>query len=348
MPSTQSLPRQLRIAPWLLGGLLVLAVLLSMGIGAYTISWAGLVDALLGQASSMENFLVWQVRLPRTVLALLVGGGLAVAGATAQGLFRNPLAEPTLIGITSGAMLFAVTALVLGQAIFPGLPDAWQQLLVSIAAFVGALLTTFLVYQLAQGRGKLNVATLLLAGIAVTSLASAGTGLLMYFSSESELRDITFWTLGSLAGATWEQIVICAPVIGLGSYFLHKKALLLNAFLLGEREAHQLGFSVTKAKREIIVWMALTVGVCISLTGLIGFVGLVIPHILRLALGTDYRRLLGYSLLLGGGFLLLTDAMARTIVAPAELPIGILTAMVGAPFFIWLLVRQRSKNTFSL
>lgn len=312
--------------------------------GAYDLAPADLLRALTGRAEELEQFLIWQVRIPRLLLAVVVGAALAVTGAATQGLFRNPLAEPTLIGVTSGAMLFAVTMLVLSAKLLAGFPVWVQQISVSLAAFVGALLTTGMVYKLAANRGRLNVTTMLLAGIAIASLAGAFTGLLVYQSDESQLRDITFWSLGSLGGANWMQVGLAAPLVFVGGYFLRRDALALNAFLLGEQEAEQLGFDVDRVKKRVIVWVALLVGVCISLTGLIGFVGLVIPHLLRLWQGTDYRRLLLYSALLGASFLLGADTLARTVVAPAELPIGILTALVGAPFFLWLLLRERRKN----
>lgn len=314
--------------------------------GAYELSATELWWALTGRAEELEHFLVWQVRMPRLVLAVVVGAALALTGAATQGLFRNPLAEPTLIGVTSGAMLFAVLMLVLSARLLAGFPLWMQQISVSLAAFAGALLTTGIVYRLAAGRGRLNVTTMLLAGIAIAALAGAFTGLMVYQSTESQLRDITFWSLGSLGGANWTQVAIAAPLIVVGGYFLRRDALALNAFLLGEREAAQLGFRVDRVKRRVIVWVALLVGVCISLTGLIGFVGLVIPHLLRLWRGTDYRQLLLFSGLLGASFLLGADTLARTIVAPAELPIGILTALVGAPFFLWLLLRERRKTVF--
>ncbi|SER34269.1 iron complex transport system permease protein [Neolewinella agarilytica] len=317
-----------------------------MATGAYDLSSADLWLALTGQAAELEQFLVWHVRLPRLLLAIIVGSALAITGAATQGLFRNPLAEPTLIGVTSGAMLFAVGMLVLSARLLAFFPLWIQQVSVSLAAFLGALLTTGIVYRLAAGRGRLNVATMLLAGIAIAALTGAITGLLIYQSDENELRDITFWSLGSLSGANWTQVAIAAPIVLCGSFFLRRDALALNAFLLGEREAAQLGFSVERVKKRVIVWTALIVGVCISLTGLIGFVGLVIPHLLRLWMGTDYRRLLLYSALLGASFLLLADTLSRTIVAPAELPIGILTALVGAPFFLWLLLRERRKTNW--
>jgi len=328
--------------------LLLLAVAMVSGIatGAYDLSVADLWLVLTGRAEELEQFLVWQVRLPRLLLAVIVGAALAITGAVTQGLFRNPLAEPTLIGVTSGAMLFAVGMLVLSARLLASFPLWIQQIGVSLAAFLGALLTTGIVYRLASGRGRLNVATMLLSGIAIAALTGAITGLLIYQSDENELRDITFWSLGSLSGANWTQVVIAAPIVLTGGFFLRRDALALNAFLLGEREAAQLGFSVERVKKRVVIWTALIVGVCISLTGLIGFVGLVIPHVLRLWMGTDYRRLLLYSALLGASFLLLADTLSRTIVAPAELPIGILTALVDAPFFLWLLLRERRKTSW--
>ncbi len=324
--------------------LLVVSLLTGLAAGAYDLSWTTLLQALTGNASELEHFLIWQVRIPRLLLAVSVGAALAITGAATQGLFRNPLAEPTLIGVSSGAMLFAVLALVLSSALFAGFPAWVQQAGVSLAAFVGALLATGFAYRLATREGRINVATMLLAGIAVAALAGAVTGLMIYQSTEEQLRDITFWSLGSLSGATWKQVFIAVPVVVTGSVFLLRDALALNAFLLGEQEAAQLGFAVQRVKRRVIIWTALIVGVAISLTGLIGFIGLVIPHLLRLWLGTDYRQLLLSSALLGAVFLLLADTLARTVIAPAELPIGILTALIGAPFFLWLLLREQRKS----
>jgi iron complex transport system permease protein len=330
----------------ILTALLLLALAIGLGLGAFALAPAELWTALTGGAGELQTFLIWEVRIPRMLLAVVVGSALAYTGAATQGLFRNPLAEPTLIGVTSGAMLFAAGALVLSKSWMMMLAPWMQQFAVSLAAFCGALLTTLIVYRLGARTGRINVATVLLAGIAIAALAGAGTGLLTYWSDESQLRDLTFWSLGSLGGANWTQLALVLPVVVVGGFFLQRDALALNAFLLGEREAAQLGFDVNRVKRRVIVWVALIVGVCISLTGLIGFVGLVIPHLLRLWQGTDYRRLIIYSALLGGSFLLAADTLARTIVAPAELPIGILTALVGAPFFLWLLLRQRRNALF--
>jgi iron complex transport system permease protein len=278
-------------------------------------------------------------------LAGLVGGGLAVAGAAIQGLFRNPLAEPSLIGITSGAMLFAVSSIVLMGSFLATFSAIFQQATVSIFAFIGGLLTTYLVYFLSSKHGRTNVMTMLLAGIAITAFAAAITGIFIFLSDDQQLRDITFWSLGSVSSASWIQLGITAPIVLIGTFLLNTHAKSLNAILLGEKEATYLGIKVERVKSQIILITALIVGVSIAMTGIIGFVGLIIPHFLRLIFGTDYRFLLKGSALLGAIFLIIADTLARTIIAPAELPIGILTALVGAPFFLWLLLQMQRKNS---
>ncbi|MEM6396649.1 MAG: iron ABC transporter permease [Bacteroidota bacterium] len=323
--------------------LLVAAMFSGLLIGAYDMSWEKLWLALSGPTEDMSHFLIWNIRIPRVLLAATVGAGLAISGAAIQGLFRNPLADPGIVGITSGAMLFAVLALVFLSTALSTLTDAFQQWTISLFAFIGALLTTLLVYKIGSRKGRVQVASMILAGIAITAFAGAITGYVVYKSDESQLRDITFWTLGSVSGANWVQLSIVGPLVLIGTALIQRDARALNAILLGEKEAAYLGFRVEKVKQRVVVLAALVVGACISVTGLIGFVGLVIPHLLRLAWGTDYRGLLLYSALLGGTFLVLADNLARTIVAPAELPIGILTALIGAPFFVWLLLRSQRQ-----
>ncbi|MEM9835476.1 MAG: iron ABC transporter permease [Bacteroidota bacterium] len=336
------------ILPIILFALIVISAILSLWLGAYSLDSGELLAAIGGKGTATHNYLIWQIRLPRIILALVIGGGLALTGAAIQGLFRNPLAEPSFIGVSSGAMLFAVATLAFNYAVLPWLPAYLHQFAVSFGAFMGALFTTWIVYRVASHRGQIKVTTMLLAGIAITAMAGAFTGLIIYYSDEQQLRDITFWTMGSLAAASWTQVAICAPIVLLGSFFIRRDALALNALLLGEGDAMTLGFNVGSVKRRVIFWSALIVGVCISMTGLIGFVGLIIPHLLRIGSGTDYRSLLLHSLLLGAGFMCLADTLARTIVAPAELPIGIITATVGSPFFIWLLLRHQQKASKGL
>ena len=332
--------------PFLLG-VLALSILLALSLGAYRMPldqmWSSLFDASRGNT----HFLMLNIRLPRIILAGAVGAGLAISGTAVQGLFRNPLADQSLIGVSSGAMLFAVLSIVFMGTALSELTQFLKQASVAIFAFGGGLITTFLVYQLSKKNGKTNVMTMLLAGIAITAFAGAITGIFIYLSNDQQLRDITFWSLGSFSGANWVQVLIVLPIVGGGSLVLFTFAKALNGILLGEGEAQYLGIRVERVKTIIIFLTALIVGVCISISGLIGFVGLIIPHFLRLIKGSDYRYLLRSAPLLGAIFLIIADTLARTIIAPAELPIGILTAMVGAPFFLWLLLRSK-KHHFSI
>ncbi len=277
------------------------------------------------------------IRLPRLLLAIAVGAALAVSGAAMQGLFRNPLADPGLIGVSSGAALGAVLIIVLGTY----LPLAGGIAALPIAASLGGLAAAAVVYRLGRDAGHADVATLLLAGIAVNAIAGAGTGLLTYFADDRELRSLTFWLMGSLGGAGWSQIGVVAPFMLICSAGLCVLGRPLNAFLLGEDVAQHLGYPVERLKALTILLCAIAVGAAVSVTGVIGFVGLVVPHLLRLALGADHRLLLPASALLGAAGLLAADTVARTVVSPAELPIGILTTLLGGPFFLYLLMRRR-------
>jgi iron complex transport system permease protein len=258
-----------------------------------------------------------------------------------QGLFRNPLADPGLIGISSGAALAATMVVIIGDAVSFSLPFVLKLFAFPLAAFAGALLTTLVVYRLATIAGRTIVATLLLAGIAINALAQAFSGFLTFYATDTQIRSLTFWKLGSLGGATWSSVAAATPFILIPLLFLPRHARPLNALLLGESEAGHLGFDIERVKRSIVILVALAVGASVAVSGLIGFVGLVVPHLLRLMVGPDHRSLLPGSALLGASLLLGADLIARTLVAPAELPIGILTAITGAPFFLWLLLRDR-------
>ncbi|MGH8479952.1 MAG: FecCD family ABC transporter permease [Gammaproteobacteria bacterium] len=286
-----------------------------------------------------ERMVLLDLRLPRVVLGCLVGAALGVSGTALQGLFRNPLADPGLLGIASGAALCAVLVIVLGDEL--GLAGLMGSYALPVAAFLGGLGVTVLIYRLAQGQEGTSVAGLLLAGIALNAVAGAGTGLVIYFADDDELRTLTFWSMGSLGGATWQAVGVALPFLGLALGLLPRLARALNALLLGEAEAAGLGVDVERVKRSIVLCIALAVGASVALTGVIGFVGLVVPHLLRLMLGADHRHLLPGAALLGAALLVGADLGARTLIAPAELPIGILTSLVGGPFFIWLLVRER-------
>lgn len=323
-------------------------------IGAYPLSmqeiWSAVAHKLglpSTELSPSLTFLVVHVRLPRILLAVLVGSGLAISGAAIQGLFRNPLADPALIGVTSGAMVFAVAGIVLSGGLLSYLGGWSVQFLIAFLSFIGSLSSTLLIYRLATSGGQTSVTTMLLAGIAVTALAAALTGLMVYASTDDELRDITFWTLGSLGGASWQVLIVAAPAILLPIGLLLWQSSALDLLMLGETEAQYMGLNIQRAKWIIIGSAALAVGVAVSVSGVIGFVALVVPHLIRLLGGSSHAHLLPCSALLGGVLLLWADAFARTIIAPAELPIGIITALLGAPFFLWLLVRAKNRLTYA-
>lgn len=320
------------------------SVVLGLTSGAVTLSTQQILVALwtlvTGQDSSDPQLAVITIiRLPRLLLAILVGAVLAVSGAAMQGLFRNPLADPGLIGVSSGAALGAVLVIVLGNWLpLPGGP-----LVLPVAAAAGGLLATIVVYRLGHSRDGTDVATLLLAGIAINAIAGAATGLLTYFADDTELRTLTFWLMGSLAGIGWSQFALAGPFMLLCGGALCALGRPLNAFLLGEDVAHHLGYPVERIKALTVLLCAVAVGAAVSLAGIIGFVGLVVPHLLRLVIGADHRVLLPASALLGAAGLVLADTAARTLISPAELPIGILTTLLGGPFFLFLLLRRRRQ-----
>lgn len=332
-----------------LGFLLLLVVWLSLALGPVSLPLGDTLRALahmLGLPVSVDGLgqaelIVGQIRLPRTLLGIATGGVLALAGVAMQGLFRNPLADPGLIGVSSGAALGAAIAIVFGASI-GGLPEAFAPYLLSACAFVGGLLVTALVYRLGRHNGQTSVATMLLAGIALTALAGALIGLFTYLADDATLRTLTFWNLGSLNGASYPRLWPLLLITLLVACWLPRRVNALNALLLGESEARHLGFDVERLKVELILCTALGVGAAVAAAGMIGFIGLVVPHLLRLIVGPDHRVLLPASMFGGAILLLLADLIARLALAPAELPIGIVTALIGAPFFLYLLIRGRS------
>jgi len=339
-------PRTLFIA---LGLLCLLAIWLSLALGPVSLPLLDTLRAGLrllglpvaGDGLEQAELILGQIRLPRTLLGLAVGAVLALAGVAMQGLFRNPLADPGLVGVSSGAALGAAVAIV-GSAWIGGVPEIFSPYLLSLCAFLGGLGVTALVYRLGRRDGQTSVATMLLAGIALTALASSAVGLFTYLADDATLRTLTFWNLGSLNGASYQRLwplVLVATAVAL---WLPRRAEALNALLLGESEARHLGFEVEKLKRELVFCTALGVGAAVAAAGLIGFIGLVVPHLVRLLAGPDHRVLLPASLLAGASLLLFADLVARLALAPAELPIGIVTAFIGAPFFLYLLLRGRA------
>lgn len=332
------------------GGLaLLLLALTSLHSGVYRFSdasvWKILMQGLSNPAAIApgDHYVLFSLRLPRMVMAILIGSALAVSGTCLQGMFKNPLATPSLIGITAGASLFAAVAIVLGAGLKALLPEVLQYSLISIMAFIGAIITMTIVYRISNTNGKTNIVIMLLAGVAISALAGAVTGFLTYLTKEEQLRDLTFWTLGSLGGASWMKNGILTVVIAVSFVLLINKGKALNAMMLGEKDAAHLGIPVEKLKKQIIILTALMVGTCVAFAGAIGFVGLIVPYILRLIFKSNYHIILPLSAILGSILLLSADTLSRTIVAPAEIPIGILTAFMGAPVFIAILVRFKKS-----
>ena len=292
--------------------------------------------------SQQVKTILFDIRLPRICLAILIGAILAISGAVMQGLFRNPLAAPSLIGVSSGASVGASVVIVLAGAWLQS-NTALGLSLVAVGAFIGSFLVTVLVYRLSTSALGTSVTTMLLAGIAVSALAGAVSGLLGYYADNEMLRQISIWQMGNLSTANWQRVLVLAVVAILVLSLFPRESKSLNALLLGESEARHLGIDVQQVKRKLILLTTLGIGTAVAIGGMIGFVGLIVPHIVRLLIGPDHRWLLPASALAGGVLLLLADTIARIIIAPTELPTGILTAILGAPFFIMLLVQQRRE-----
>ncbi|MEM8824473.1 MAG: iron ABC transporter permease, partial [Pseudomonadota bacterium] len=312
---------------------------------AGTSLWSALSSIAAGEPLELRDRVVLlDIRLPRLVMGILVGAALAVSGAVMQGLFRNPLADPGLVGVSAGAGLGAISAIVLGS-LLPASVMSWAGIvsssLVPVAAFLGGWVSTLVLYRISTRRGRTSVATMLLAGIALGALAGALSGLLVYAADDAQLRELTFWGLGSLAGASWAKLTIAAPIIILALLATPFLARGLNALALGEAVAGHLGLPVQRIKSAAILSVAAAVGAAVAVSGGIGFIGIVVPHLLRLATGPDHVMLLPNAALLGAALLIGADVISRTIIAPAELPIGIVTATIGGPFFLWILLRQR-------
>ncbi|MEO6852847.1 MAG: iron ABC transporter permease [Rhodoferax sp.] len=329
----------------LLGSALVLLSLLTASArGAYAIDLADILKTLWAAASggldgSPEQLVFLNIRLPRLLLGLAAGAGLGMAGALMQGLFRNPLADPGLIGVSSGAALAAGITIVLGSHYFPDLPRSLGSWTLVVMAFAGSLAVTVLIYLLAQSEGGTRVGLMMLAGVAINALAGAGLGYLTFLASDEQLRSIQFWLLGSLGGARWSAVLLVDTIVLIAVTAGITCARPLNAIALGEAQAALLGVDVERTKRRAIAITALAVGAVTATTGMIGFVGLLAPHCVRLVAGPDHRIVLPGSAMLGAALVLLADSVARTAVQPAELPLGVLTAFVGVPFFL-LLLRQ--------
>ena len=334
------------------GALTALAVLLGLGLGPMAIS-AGEIGAAM-----LQRFGVWwgesvdpvkvavleAIRAPRVVLGLFAGAALGIAGAVMQGFFRNPLADPGLIGVSSGGAFAAVGVIVLG----PTLMAPWVAIMgpfaLPVAAFLGSFAAVALIYRISLVDGRVVVATMLLAGVAANALAAAGIGYFSFLADDEQLRTLTFWTLGSLNGATWGKVWPALILMAAAIAALSTLARPLNSLLLGEHEAQHLGVNVEALKLRAAFFTALGVGAATAACGIIGFVGLVTPHLIRLMTGPDHRFVLPGAALLGAGLLTFADLVSRLVVQPAELPLGVVTAFIGAPFFFWLLIRDKTKG----
>lgn len=318
-------------------------LLIGLMTGPVFISLADIWSIYSGSDDGQEQLIIEVIRLPRVMLSAFIGTLLAVCGALLQGLFRNPLADPALIGVSAGASVGASSTIFFGSVIgtngvMLGLPA------ISFGAFFGALITSVIVFRLATSPRGTSVATMLLAGIAISALAGAFTNLLSYLADNNTLRLISLWQMGNLDGATWDRVAVCAAVVLLLTVLIPRESRALNAMLLGESEARHLGIDVEWLKRRLIIYSALGVATSVAVAGVIAFVGLMIPHLVRLLVGPDHRTLIPLSALAGAILLVAADALARVSVAPAELPVGVVTAILGAPFFLWLLIMQRGGD----
>jgi iron complex transport system permease protein len=332
-----------------LGVLLVFFIILSARTGAVHLDYSELADLIRHRffhaditVNPVHEGVFFEIRLPRILLCIFTGASLAVSGALMQALFRNPIVEPGLIGTSAGSALGAALLIVLGRNAFFSQLDFLGDLLMPLCAFAGGLIATSLVYYFSASFNRVNISVMILAGIAVNAMASGVTGFLAYIARDPQARSITFWNLGSLAGANWQSVLITGISSFIGIALALHFAKPLNALQLGESEAGYLGIHTTKLKISVILVNTLLVSVATSFVGIIAFVGLIVPHLLRLMKGADNRYLVIGSALLGALLLLITDMICRIVIAPAEMPIGIITAFIGGPVFLWLLSRIRN------
>jgi len=327
--------------------LLLIAVIGSLSIGPTGISLRALPQALASllrysaDAESARTHLVLiDLRLPRTLIGIFVGASLAIGGALMQGMFRNPLADPALVGVSNGAALAAVTTIAFGNSFAAPWMHAFGVYALPVAAFIGALATTLVLMAIASRHGTLAIGTLLLTGIAVAAISGALMGLIQFVADDRELRDITLWSLGSLSGANWSKLIAVTPFALALVLFLPRLTRAMNGLLLGDAEAYHLGIDTDRTKRLVVLLTAAAVGSAVAIAGIIGFIGLVVPHLVRLVAGPDHRVVLPASALGGAALLLFADIVARMVVMPAELPIGIVTAAIGGPIFLHLVAKR--------
>lgn len=342
--------RQTRRRPglWLLAALL-LALALSVQFGAVPVAWrdwwSPFADA--GAPAGGGSYVLWQLRLPRALLAVAVGASLGLAGALAQGLFRNPMADPTLLGVTSGAACAAALVLTVFASLHMTVPPAWRVWVLPAAAFTGALAVCWGLDSLARWLTPGSVAGLLLTGLALQAITMAIVGLCTYIATDEQLRSLTFWTLGSLGGASWLVVGVMGTALALVATRTGSLARALNALALGKAAAGHVGIDVTRLRKQVVVAVALLSALAVAWCGVIGFIGLIAPHLVRVVVGPDQRSVLPLAMGTGALLLLAADTVARTVVIPAEVPVGIFTALIGAPVFLAMLrgaARQRGGS----
>jgi len=344
-------PRPALVLAFLWLGLLIV-LLAGTAIGPVSIAPVQAIAALVKQIgvslpvelSPQHESILIGIRLPRVVLAMLVGAALGMGGAALQGLFRNPLADPGLLGVSSGGALGAVTVIVLGASLVSGDRYGIGAIAVPVAAFLGAFAAAATVYAIARRQGYSDRATMLLAGIAVNAVAGSATGLLVYLSDSEQLKSLSFWLMGSLGNADWHMVAVAALFTLLPVFFLRGLARPLNAMLMGDAVAGHLGFDPVRINRVIVLLVTAMVGAAVAVSGIIGFIGLIAPHAVRLIAGPDHRVVLPGAALAGAILLAGADIFARTVAAPSDLPIGVVTGALGGPFFIWLLMRPSSHG----
>lgn len=321
---------------------LFVCVIIATAVGVVRLPLLDSAIIIIGRAFNLSfdadpahSAVIWSIRLPRVIVAGFVGFALSISGAAMQGLFKNPLASPGIVGLSSGGSLGAVVAIFMGLPLF----FSWS---VPLFAFVGALIASLLAYVLATRGGRTDATSLLLAGVALSAFFGSGISLLYHFVDDGVLRQIVYWLMGNLGGKRWDHVGLIAPFIAIGGMGLMMHATELNLLAGGEEDALSLGVSVERIKRRILIFVSLSTGAAVSVAGAIGFVGLVVPHIMRLLIGPDHRLLMPASGLMGASFLIICDLIARTAFSPIELRTGIVTSFFGVPFFLYLLYKNRN------
>ena len=318
---------------------LIVSALLAVTIGSFKIS---VFDILLGKLDELGSTILYTIRMPRVMLAAFVGASLAISGACLQGLFRNPLADPGLIGVSAGAALGAAFAIVFSSR-FISL-DFLGPYLIPFSAIIGSASVIIILFVITKGFGYDGVTYMLLAGIAVNAIAGVGIGVLTYISDDSELRSLTFWTMGSFGGVTWPLIMPAIVVILFSIVWIIGLSRKLDLIQLGDVEASRLGINIKRVRFGVIISSAVVVGISVALSGMIGFVGLVVPHLVRILGGVNHLYVLIGSAIFGSILMVISDMMCRVIISPAELPVGLITSGLGSPFFLWLIFKMRTRN----